>query len=85
MRDIVDPFNSATGAIAEAAMGFFRWQQSRDGSTEPAVHTKCGMDAPRNSANAYDPNSAFNPVNRYDPGNPANPATNTARIIRSIQ
>jgi len=73
VRDTLDPFNPATGAIPETAVRFFRWRQSRDGSTEPAAHTKCGMDAPLNPANAYDPSSAFNPVNRYDPGNPANP------------
>ncbi len=73
VRDTQDPFNQANGAIPETVMGFLRWRQSRYCSTEPAVHTKCGMDAPGNLANAYDPDSAFNPANRYDPGNPANP------------
>lgn len=67
-------FKPANGAIPETAAGFLRWRRSRYSSTKPAVHTKCGMDAPLNPANAYHPDSAFNPANRYNPENPLSPA-----------
>ncbi len=66
-------FNPVNGAITETAMGFLRWQHSRYCSTEPAVHTKCGMDAPLNPTNAYSPDNPFNSITRYDPNNPTNP------------
>ena len=33
-------FNPASGAIPEAAVGFLRWRQSRDGSTEACIPFK---------------------------------------------
>ena len=62
VRDTQDPFNKAAGAIPETAVGFLRWRRSRYDSNEPAVHTKCGMDAPLNPANQYNPDVPFAPL-----------------------
>ncbi|HET9961108.1 MAG TPA: hypothetical protein VFQ34_02115 [Nitrospiraceae bacterium] len=68
-----NPINKYHPNNAETSMAFLRWRQSRYDVTEPAVHTKCGVNAPFNAVNRYDPANPLNPVNKYNPTVPFGP------------